>query len=416
MGHLANRHIGKILLDGRFLSQLDLDKALREQACSKEFLGQVLVRMGVLKAEEVSIPLVIQERLSTVADAVKLAAGERCILGSLLVQSGHITSEQLEYAISEQNKTGEKIGEVFKRLGVLTERQLNALLDFQLNQEGTAASPLKLGELLVATGQITRKQLEEVLLRQTLTKKKLGELLVETGYVHPGQIKNSIRLQKMFVNAVVVAILSLGISAVGSAGPLADSTFQTEMKNALDETGEFSSLSPNEAKLFRLINEYRESNGLPAIANARSLNKVARLHAIDLAENNPATGKDRRGSDCSLHSWSNVGVWSPVCYTKDHAYAEAMWDKPREITGRVYTGDGYENVYSTSEKNVNPERVLNAWKASPSHNAIILEKSIWSQINLLSLGVGIYKNHAVIWVGTLTDPLGPMQASSSVAD
>ena len=48
MGQSAKRHIGRILLDGRFLSQQDLDHALIEQTRTKELLGQVLVRMGVL--------------------------------------------------------------------------------------------------------------------------------------------------------------------------------------------------------------------------------------------------------------------------------------------------------------------------------------------------------------------------------
>ncbi len=204
-------------------------------------------------------------------------------------------------------------------------------------------------------------------------------------------------------------VLSLTVSLPVSAT-------QTTMKNVLDETGEFSCLSAKEAKLFHLVNEYRESHGLPPIANARSLNKVARVHVIDLVENLPAEGTDSRGLLCSLHSWSNGGVWKPVCYTRDHAYAEAMWDKPREITKFGYTGDGYENAYSTKDNEVNPEKVLEAWKASPSHNAVLLETGVWKGSNLLALGVGIYKNHAVIWVGSLVDPLGALKVCSSAAN
>jgi uncharacterized protein YkwD len=191
---------------------------------------------------------------------------------------------------------------------------------------------------------------------------------------------------------------------------------QSNMEKVLDETGEFSCLSEKEARLVKLVNEYRESYGLPPIANARSLNKVARTHVIDLVENKPAEGTDSRGLFCSLHSWSGSGFWKPVCYTKDHAHAEAMWDKPREISRFGYTGDGYENAYSTTDNEVIPEKVLEAWKASPSHNAILLESGIWKGSNLLALGVGIYKNYAVIWVGSLVDPLGSMQACSSAGN
>ncbi|WP_160295262.1 CAP domain-containing protein [Geobacter sp. OR-1] len=391
------------------MSQQNLDYALEQQKHTKELLGQVLVRMGVLASDDVKAPLIVQEHLGDINNAVKIAAGERQLLGELLVHSGHITNDQLDLVIAEQQRSGEKIGEVFKRLGILTQRQLNALLDFQINQQTPQTSPLRLGELLVATGHITREQLEDALRRQELSNKKLGEVLVEAGYILPSRVKHGIRLQKMLVKAVLAAILSLGVSTTSYADPIPDST-QTLMKRVIDESGEFSRLSATEAELSRLVNNYREANGLPPVSNSRSLNKVARMHAIDLVENRPIDGTDSRGFDCSLHSWSNNGSWTPVCYTKDHAYAKAMWDKPREITNFIYTGDGYENAYATSDSEVTPANVLKAWKASPSHNALILESGIWKSSNLLAFGVGIYKNVAVIWFGSLTDPLGPMNS------
>ncbi len=185
---------------------------------------------------------------------------------------------------------------------------------------------------------------------------------------------------------------------------------QSTINNVLAEAVEFSCLSSKEAEMIRLVNDYRESYGLPPIPNSRSLNKVARIHAIDLIENFPAEGQDSRGFDCTLHSWSDKGTWKPVCYTKDHSFAEAMWDKPREITNFIYTGDGYENAYSTREIEIDPAKVLEAWKSSPSHNSILLETGVWKGSNLLAFGVGIHKNHALIWVGSQVDPLGPMLA------
>lgn len=413
MGHSAKRHFGRILLDGRFLSQHCLDSALEEQVHTKELLGQVLVRRGILKEKEINLPLLLQKHLSSLSDAIKTAAGERQLLGELLVRSGHITSKQLDHAISEQKRSGEKLGVVFIRLGILSERQLNALLDFQSCQQVIGDSPLRLGELLVATGQITREQLEQALLRQTASHRKLGEELVEAGYVRPISIRRGIRLQKMLINAALAAIISLGVSTAGNATQRPNSITQTIMKNALNEAGEFACLSAKEQELFRLVNEYRENHGLPPITNSRSLNKVARIHAIDLSENTPAKGMDPRRQACSLHSWSNVGTWKPVCYTKDNMYAEAMWDKPREITNFTYTGDGYENAYSTSAKEVDPARVLEAWKSSPSHNAILLESGDWRGSNLLAFGIGIHKNYAVMWVGSMIDPLGPLQACTT---
>jgi len=219
MGQQIKRHIGQILLDGKFLSSHDLNRALEEQKQTKELLGQVLVRMGVLKERDVQVPLLVQDHLCHIDDAVKIAVGERKLLGALLVQSGHISNSQLDHAIAEQKKSGEKLGEVFTRLGILTERQLTALLDFQQNQSAASpvACPLRLGELLIATGYISREQLEDALQKQTVSHKRLGDVLVEAGYVRPGRVKYGIRLQKMLLNSVLAAILSLGVSSTSSA-------------------------------------------------------------------------------------------------------------------------------------------------------------------------------------------------------
>jgi hypothetical protein len=56
--------------------------------------------------------------------------------------------------------------------------------------------------------------LEVALHHQTLTNKKLGEILIEAGYVNSDQIEYGLRLQKMLQKAVLVAILSLGMSTV----------------------------------------------------------------------------------------------------------------------------------------------------------------------------------------------------------
>ena len=213
MGQLMKRNIGKILLDGGFLLHHDLDCALEDQKHSKELLGQVLIRKGVIKEEDFRVPLLIQERLGSIGSAVKLAAGERQLLGALLVNSGRITNEQLDYVVAEQKRSGEKLGETLKRLGMLTGQQLSALLEFQGHQDSENVSPLRLGELLVATGQITRDQLEDALHRQTKSDKNIGDILVEAGYVHQSGIEYGVRLQKMLLKSTLAAIICLGVNA-----------------------------------------------------------------------------------------------------------------------------------------------------------------------------------------------------------
>ncbi|HZV81616.1 MAG TPA: Ig-like domain-containing protein, partial [Geobacteraceae bacterium] len=218
MGLHIKRCIGQILIDGGFIKKIDLARAVEEQKHTSELLGQVLIRMKALKARDISAPLLIQDCLSSIDDAVKIEAGEQLLLGALQVQFGHITSKQLDHAIAEQKRSGDKLGEVFTRLGMLTEHQLEALREFQHKQADTTISnPLRLGELLVASGYLSHEQLDDALLKQSVSHKKIGEVLVEEGHISPRNLKSGCRLQKMLVKSVLTAILSLGLRAPAMA-------------------------------------------------------------------------------------------------------------------------------------------------------------------------------------------------------
>jgi len=208
--------IGQILLDGGFLSHQDLKRALEQQTMTNELLGQVLVRMGILEPSDIKVALSVQSHLGNMEDAVKLAAGVRKKLGELLVQAGCVTESQIEQALAEQKKSGEKLGEIFVRHGVLTEKQLNCFLDFQNMQskESPFPNPLRLGEILVSAGYISRVQLNEALRRQPLSRIQLGEVLIKEGYAQPHHIKRGIILQQMLLTAVLASFLT----ACGSGG------------------------------------------------------------------------------------------------------------------------------------------------------------------------------------------------------
>ncbi|MEK7851154.1 MAG: hypothetical protein AAB275_04660 [Deltaproteobacteria bacterium] len=230
MQKLNRRRIGQILLDGGFVSHHNLERALGEQRQTNELLGQVLVRMGVLDQTDLKAALSVQEYLDHPDDAVNTAAGVRKMLGALLIQAGHISNEQLEHALHEQKKSGEKLGEVLVRLGLMTSRQLDAVLYFQQKQTEARPSPgpLRLGEILISKGYISHEQLDDALYKQTLSQKKLGEVLIEEGYAHPHHIKHGIHLQHMLLAAALAALLT----ACGSVG---DSTgTQIDVVNTID--------------------------------------------------------------------------------------------------------------------------------------------------------------------------------------
>ena len=215
------RLLGRILLDAGLLSDETLELALAEQQHTNELLGQILVRMGVVKEAEIKAVLAVQGHIGSLQEAVRSAAGERQMLGSLLVRSGHITNDQLEHAIVVQKASGEKLGEVLIRQGLLHEAQLNSLLAYQHNQsEGKRQSnPFRLGEILVMTGYISRQQLDQAIVKQAGCSKRLGEVLIEEGYAESRHIIHGIHLQQKLITAALVAILSFsGLSMSGCGG------------------------------------------------------------------------------------------------------------------------------------------------------------------------------------------------------
>lgn len=169
-------------------------------------------------------------------------------------------------------------------------------------------------------------------------------------------------------------------------------------------------LNADEAQLATLANEYRQQNGLAAIPVSFSLSSVSQWHVWDLRANAPNQGS------CNLHSWSNArpAIWQAMCYTADHAQAAQMWNKPRQVTANVYNSNGYE-ISAFASPSITPAQALNLWKGSSGHNDVILNRSSWAGQTWRAMGVGLFQGYAVIWFGTLADPLGNMSACGSSA-
>ena len=204
-------------------------------------------------------------------------------------------------------------------------------------------------------------------------------------------------------NTVVIPSGNTGNNTVTTPNTTtpAVSTQETQVIEALKAMG----LTEKEAKLYYMINAYRESLGLPKLSFSKSLTEVARAHVRDSNTYTPENQVDSRGVQGNLHSWSGNGSWTPVVYTSDHYYMYDMWSKPREITN--YTGNGYE-ISSWSSGMISPERALNLWKNSPGHNSIMTTQitgdADWS--DLKTMGVSIDGGYAHVWFGSDADPDG----------
>lgn len=151
-------------------------------------------------------------------------------------------------------------------------------------------------------------------------------------------------------------------------------------------------LSPEEKKLFDLIMDYRKSKKLKPLPFSSKLTRVAQTHVRDLDAN---FDYENRG-DCNPHSWSDKGSWTACCYTADHAKAECMWNKPKEISG--YAGAGYEIAYWSSG-GASAVEGLEGWKKSPGHNPLLINSGRWEKLIWKGIGVGVYGKYAVVWFG-----------------
>jgi Cysteine-rich secretory protein family len=159
----------------------------------------------------------------------------------------------------------------------------------------------------------------------------------------------------------------------------------------LGSMAEAQTLSAQEQELYNLIMQYRASIGLPSIPISRCLTYVAQTHAND-TKNYPPIGM------CGMHSWSSNGPWQAVCYSPEEA--AKMRSKPRELT--PYSEDGYE--VSSSGRDGTTE-ILNGWKDSPGHNAVIINKNNWANYQWKAIGIGIRgdNNIAHVWFGVEPD-------------
>lgn len=165
--------------------------------------------------------------------------GYHRLLGNLLIDGGLVSAEEIDCALKVQARDGGRLGDILLRSGNLDKNTLKAVLRLQklldeaessdaeiqllLNKplaEGGQArvfTSLRLGELLLAQGEISKDQLRKAIYRQRRSNKPLGELLIEAGWLTSKELQFYLRLQKGLKMAAATATLVLGQQAVAYA-------------------------------------------------------------------------------------------------------------------------------------------------------------------------------------------------------
>jgi N-acetylglucosaminyldiphosphoundecaprenol N-acetyl-beta-D-mannosaminyltransferase len=104
-------------------------------------------------------------------------------IGEILVKQKAITAAQLNLALQQQRKSGQKLGEVLLNNQFLSEVELHRSLENQY---------IKLGQLLVRKNVISPSSLEQLLQEQKQSNYRLGEYLVEQSILSPAQLENTL--------------------------------------------------------------------------------------------------------------------------------------------------------------------------------------------------------------------------------
>jgi len=130
-------------------------------------------------------------------------ATERIYIGELLVADNIITKEQLNEGLREQKKSGGLLGMILVKMGYITPEQLtqySAIQEEKQQEAGLAEKKrMRIGEMLIASGEITEKQLKEALEEQKKNGQKLGMILLDKNLIDRSTLVRYLTKQSQMV-------------------------------------------------------------------------------------------------------------------------------------------------------------------------------------------------------------------------
>lgn len=199
------RRLGDLLLENRLVDAAQLREALASQKENGGKLGEVLQRMGYVTEEDLLAILAQQFGISVCSiDHRMIEPGWLQRLPRQIAETKlaiPVAFSDGAYEVACATPSQELKHEFEELLGSPVRQSLAGENDLRfaicrayLSAEGTVGQPL--GELLVRTGMINRKQLEHALVVQESTRQRLGEVLQDLGLVSPQVIAAALRGRK----------------------------------------------------------------------------------------------------------------------------------------------------------------------------------------------------------------------------
>ncbi len=141
--------LGQILLKRGFVTEQQIEHALKVQRTMGGLLGDVLVKFGAVTPDQVTEALQYQDACKRIRENFVEPTGKKVpsfasqgqlgglklvgevLLGEILVERGTITRKQLERALDVQRAAGVRIGEALVQTGATTWEQIESALRVQ---------------------------------------------------------------------------------------------------------------------------------------------------------------------------------------------------------------------------------------------------------------------------------------------
>lgn len=142
------------------------------------------------------------------------------MMGEILISQQWVTPSQLSEAVSEQERTHERLGEIMVRRGFLTRMELDFILAEQKGNTITGESDdvtQRLGDILKKSKRLSNRELGSAVAEQRRTNEKLGEVLLRLGLIDNLELDAVLTMQDEFKQGDPMAVrLLLGEILIAS--------------------------------------------------------------------------------------------------------------------------------------------------------------------------------------------------------
>ena len=175
--------LGNYLTKTDTITKTHLEEALRIQQRGRQVLGELLVSMGLCSAVDIENVIVFQRE---VRDTYRSGVEK---LGSILIHCGKVPPTKVDEAVKLQSIGRQPFGAILVALGACTADDVMEALNIQQQWRATDhSSGDRLGEVLIRQGILSEEKLEEPLLEHMRDEKPLGRILIDRSICSPEQI------------------------------------------------------------------------------------------------------------------------------------------------------------------------------------------------------------------------------------